>query len=835
MMRQVISNRFHFGKPLRYPLTLAALFTLLFGSGAYGAVTEFEPNSTVTGAVLAYDKASSSCTKDATGREYCTNQVFRAINEPFPSDPANRDYSPSGGSALDPSLANPLAVTDETRGQLGGTRDFDWFYFDVSASQAQSQPETAISFSCDTQFGFYYEGFVEAPTLGDAVWRVNYYYDPDPNVAGGAVFQGSFLVTKDQCNGLGVVSEGPLRFQANTSRAGRYYVRVWGNYLGDRTEELDGPKITIIKSFDKDGNAVTAEVDTKVTNVYNQIIVNTAIYGLRLNVGRIPGEQEPNDGMTTANPLSPGVVETGQLASRFDEDWFYLDNDPSKNTNGKLSFFFTCRNQTGSAFIVSSYDNLGILQSRFTVQAEQCNTAAGFSYSINTPANPATNPHPNRYYFVVSSVPFNDDAANQFTRNPYTLMVNGNGLPQPVITPTRQPGDLEPSENPVDAVPLAQNVAVTAQLATIIDIDWFSINIPDQSSTGTISVAFECPGLASNSTARWELTAYNPSLNPQNSFQLTAAQCSVAGGFKFNLPVPTAGTYYVQVNAVASSDPASAATNFSQSNYVIRWTTVTSGGGGGGGNGSGNTTIPLPNEVESNDAPVNANPLTNYIPVTGQLSSVADVDFYFYDNNVSQNPTRTVPIYFRCWVASDSSAVYTVAYFDPQGQLQRSYQVTAAQCGVPGGFPFQMSTPETARYYVSVAGPANSNTANFGFTDYTLSTFYNAAAEVPTTVVGTLKQTRIVDRSSANRDYFSVKLGKCSGGKSGGSITLSGSDLNLPPLQANTTIQVRIGSWVCTAESPIWISTSNPNKVVGTYPPPAPPPPKTPTGASGGG
>ncbi|MGZ8243209.1 hypothetical protein, partial [Methylomagnum sp.] len=715
----------------------------------------------------------------------------------------------------DPSLATPFSLTDEMVGQLHDTRDYDWFYVDVADS---NHPVTPIYFGCDKKLGFYYEGPTEFKVDDinkDVYWQLEYYFDSDPKTPGGVERQSSYVVYAEACKRGLAETKGPMRFQMNTQRPGRYYVRVWGRLIA--TPVIVEDKIEI-----------NGEEKTRKT-YYDEIVVPTADYSLRLYTARVGGELEPNDGMVEAYSLSSGVTVPAQLSSMYDQDWFFIDNDITKNTTKKLPFYFNCKGQTGKTYILSAYDYLGVLQSNYEVKAEQCNGSGGFSFTIDAPIS-------NRYYFEVSSPTYTE--SDQFTQADYSvLVIAGPGTTTPDI-PVRKDGDLEPNEKQVDAFPLPKNVGVTAQLSVNTDLDWFSIDYAtDSTTTGVTTVSFECKGQAS-SGAVWELATYNPQNVPQASYTITAAQCAAASGFKFSLNTPTTGKYLLLVNAPAT--PTAGA--FSQADYILRWAPITSDNSGTSG-----TVTRLPGELEPNETQVNAVPLTSTEAVIAQLAAVDDQDYYYVDNNASKNPTGTVPIYFGCAVADTSGVNYVLSYYNSKGLLQGNYTVNAANCSTlpktttdstattttpaTNGFKFDMKTPSTDRYYVLVSGPADRDAAKFSDADYSISTFLNVSSLISATNTGVLKTAAIVDMKAVNKDSFTINMAQC--GK--GVIRLAGNKLNLVGLDKNAQILVQIGKWSClTSPAELTVNTSDSTKKTYVYPKPPTPATKPQTGISGG-
>lgn len=781
---------------MRYHYPLALVLLLSSNPYAYGSVSEVEPNSTVTGSAI----WQSSDPLYRVVRELDNTGQF--------NDTANQD----------PSLATPFSLTDEMVGQLNNTRDYDWFYVDIPDSR---RPVTPVYFGCDKKLGYYYETLVPF-TIDEEkhpAWRLNYYYDSDPKTPGGVELQSSYLVFKESCKRGIAETKGPMRFQMSTQRPGRYYVRVWGNLIS-RGDVLE------------DSIEINGQTKTRKT-YYDKIVTPTADYTLRLYTARVGGELEPNDGMVEAYALTSGTTVPAQLSSMYDQDWFYIDNDISKNTTKKLPFYFNCKGQSGSTYILSAYDYLGVLQSNYEIKAEQCNTSAGFSFTIDAPIN-------NRYYFEVSSPTYTE--TEQFTQADYSvLVIAGPSAPTPEI-PIRKEGDLEPNEKQIDAYPLPKGDSVTAQLATNTDLDWFYIDyVADDTTTGVSNVSFECKG---QTTGIWELATYNPQNVPQSSYTITAAQCSATGGFKFVLNTPISGKYYLLVNTQAST----VATTFNQADYILRWAPVTRSGS----SGSEGTVTRLPGELEPNENTTNAVQLTSTEAIVGQLSTVDDLDYYYVDNDITKNPTGVVPIYFECTVPDTSTATYVLSYYNAKGLLQGNYTVSAPDCTIlpkttttgdsttttttttaasTAGFRFDMRTPTTGRYFVLVSGPADRNIENFTDADYGISTFLNLSSQISPSNTGVLKSAAITDFRVLNRDSFAINIARCGQG----TIKLTGNKLNLIGLDKNAQILVQIGKWSCvTSPAELGVDTSDPAKKIYLYPKPVTPPTKVKTSISGG-
>lgn len=614
---------------MRYQFVLAPMLALLWQPQAHASVSEIEPNSTVRGSAPCTYQADGSCIPDGTALvrdivEYDLNGIFDA------------------SANLDPRLANPLSTSDETIGRISEPRDYDWYYLDINSA---SLPETPVYFECDLRHGtIIFESLKEVSDIDPdlVAWDIRYFYDNDPTDAIPPVYRGSSRVLPNECKRGGTTTaKGPYRFQMNTKAPGRYYVRIWADLIANNQVFED--KIDI----NGDGTDETRRT------FYDVIYAQTAYYTLSAFTSHRAGEIEPNDGRVEAYGLVSGTTVTDQLASMYDQDWFYVDNDITQNTSGKISFYFKC----------SSEDN-------------------------------------NKLYRLSA---FND-----------------------------------------------------------------------QSSAAL------------------------------NSYDVPSSQCSSAGGFLFTVNAPVSARYYFEVAAATFTEP----DQFSQSNYTVLAIANNSGVSG--------TTARLPGELEPNETPVNAYPLADTVPITAQLSSSTDLDYYYYDNDASKNPSGTVPINFRC---PSKAGNYTLSYFNTQGFLQQAYNVSADQCSQVDpadatkvvGFQFNISTPATARYYILVSSQPD---GTFSSDDYILSAFVNLAAEAKADTSGVLKKVSIVN---GGKDSFAISLKQC--GTKKGSIRLTGHKLNLAKQSKNTQVKVEIGGWSCVSDTKeLGVTTDAAGATVYSYP-----------------
>jgi hypothetical protein len=501
---------------MRHIYLFALSAALIWGPLAYGSVSETEPNDVVAGSALFKDGEDSYVTLDI-------DNTGAAVNPEAP-----------------PAAPTPLPLTDEIVGQLGSTRDYDWYYIDVTDNK---RPVTPIYFGCDKKLGFYREGPEDfAPNDEDVSYQINYYYR-DPNTLS-VTRQSSYIVGRESCKRGEGETKGPFRFQMNTTHPGRYYVRIWGHKFG--VKEVKDP-------------------DTKIKYYYDEIAARSGDYTLRVYTTRNSLELEPNDGMTESFALNPNETVASQLSSMYDQDWFFIDNGRLPKPAKANAIYFTCLQQGGatSGYYLSSYNAQGVLQSSYEVTPNQCAIEGGFKFEINTPVNGI-------YYVVVSPPTYAISNELTFTQSDFTIRwfppgYDDNQTGGTDNTPTRKDGDLEPNDRQVDAYPIPADQSVTSQLSTVSDQDWFSINKnAGQDLTKPTTIFFKCSE-PENSTASFLLSALNPQGILQNSYTVSASQCRGSTGFEFKINTPTPGTYYVKVAAPPGVD----ATTLSQSDFTI--------------------------------------------------------------------------------------------------------------------------------------------------------------------------------------------------------------------------------------------------------------------------
>lgn len=407
-----------------------ALFAAL-GTNAYGSLSEQELNDNFTGLDFFCLEAASDGT--------C---ISRYLAEETPN--------------FLPGLANPLPVNNGIVGQLGGTRDYDWFSFPVTQNDLDTgkvREITPVYFGCNNMLGYYLEvapgGTLTIDPEKDLSYQVNYYFAP--NATATPTLQSSYVVGLDSCRIISGETIGHMRFQMNTTRVGTYYVRIWGRHID--TKDVTDQVQTTTTATNPDGTTTTTTGTTTRHNLYDQIVAPTADYTLWVYKDRITGAQEPNDGLQEAYPLTSETPTSGQLASMYDQDWYSLNN-PSTNTSKKIAFKISCASNSSKGYYVSAYDRLHILQASHLVSTGDCSADGGFTFTINAPETGVN------YYLAVTPPTYADNEL--FTQSDYTIIATASEQATAVATNIDLSADLSisPTTTIVDS-PLTITGTVT--------------------------------------------------------------------------------------------------------------------------------------------------------------------------------------------------------------------------------------------------------------------------------------------------------------------------------------------------------------------------------------
>jgi len=275
-----------------------------------------------------------------------------------------------------------LDISNQLVAQLYG-QDVDYFYVDVyPGAKLNSIP---VYFGCNLSLPKPKILYID-PTTGvatllevDVNWQIAYYFSAS-GFGNDLVLQSSYQVSSDYCKQNAADVKGPFRFQMNTANPGRYYVRI----TGDSDINLTGKPVGPLSDY-------TLWAVTKV----------------------IKGMPEPNDGNVEATRLRRNQRLTGQLASMYDQDWYYL-----KVGNGsprKAQARFRCQGaQDTDIFYVGWYDPNVVQQASYQVPATYCKAQA-FNFNMKTRAV-------GNYYVVVTAPP-GPLGTEAFSNSDYTVKV----------------------------------------------------------------------------------------------------------------------------------------------------------------------------------------------------------------------------------------------------------------------------------------------------------------------------------------------------------------------------------------------------------------------------
>ncbi|WP_045226565.1 hypothetical protein [Methyloterricola oryzae] len=237
------------------------------------------------------------------------------------------------------------------------------------------------------------------------------------------------------------------------------------------------------------------------------------------------------------------------------------------------------------------------------------------------------------------------------------------------------------------------------------DIDFFYIDVPERADRPITPVYFGCNVLLddfvsgtcpsgapkSEGSDQWTIAYYSPDGAKQSEYALNSRYCKqgsadVKGPYRFQMNTATPGRYYVSVTYILKQcEEDSAVYGITPTaDYTLRaFTTRTKG---------------MP---EPNDGQIEASKILNNKPVTGQFASMYDQDWYKYA--VTKGSDKPTQVYFSC-KGAPSGAHFFLSWFDPNGVLQSSYEVTAPEC-LGKKFNFEMTTPAAGDYYLAVTPP----------------------------------------------------------------------------------------------------------------------------------
>ncbi len=213
-----------------------------------------------------------------------------------------------------------------------------------------------------------------------------------------------------------------------------------------------------------------------------------------------------------------------------------------------------------------------------------------------------------------------------------------------------------------DAVTLA--TPITGQLSSYTDVDYYAVTV---GSSGMLSVVFDVPTNSSNSDY-FKLGLYDGSGTLLSLFSTGVDKTYTAG-------VAAAGTYYI---GVTGNDFLNGY-YYSSGQYSLT-ASVTAGSANGA-------------ESEPNDTRATADAVTLATPITGQLSSYTDVDYYA----VTVGSSGMLSVVFDVPTNSSSSDYFKLGLYDSGGTLLSLFST-----GVDKTYTAGVAAAGT--YYIGVTG-----------------------------------------------------------------------------------------------------------------------------------
>ena len=397
-----------------------------------------------------------------------------------------------------------------------------------------------------------------------------------------------------------------------------------------------------------------------------------------------PLETEANNNPSDADDIVSGKAITGQLHSSSDKDYFAIVAEGA----GIISVNFETSYNSGNAYYtVSLVDSDGkVLASQKTGQDTK------FSAGIS---NAAT------YYVVVSG-------ATYYTGEEYKITA------QTTVTNTKGV-ETEANNNPSDADDIVSGKAITGQLHSSSDKDYFAIVAE---GAGTISVNFETSYNSGNAY-------YTVSLVDSDGKVLASQK--TGWDTKFSAGISNAATYYVVV---------SGATYYTGEEYKITaQTTVTNTKGV---------------ETEANNNPSVADDIVSGKAITGQLHSSSDKDYFA----IVAEGAGTISVNFETSYNS-GNAYYTVSLVDSDGKVLAS-QKTGWDT------KFSAGISNAATYYVVVSGATYYTGEEYKITAQTTVTntkgVETEANNNPSVADDIVSGKAITGQlhSSSDKDYFAI-------------------------------------------------------------------------------
>jgi hypothetical protein len=328
--------------------------------------------------------------------------------------------------------------------------------------------------------------------------------------------------------------------------------------------------------------------------------------------GPTGNEQEPNDRLVTATPLSAGSTVAAAIATESDVDYFRLGLPGASNVTLTISIPAPLSRAGRLSVQLLDVDGTRLAS---TCTAENATTAA---LTVNNV--------PENAYALVTAYASQSSLcqASQFSSfavGAYTLRLNTTSVGAAGLDVA-----FEPNERVVDATPLAVGTTLTAALGTFRDEDLYRVSLP---SASNVSVTIGLPVELSNSGR------LNVNLLDVNGNRLatvcTAERATSATLSRNNVPQ----AILLQITAVSnSSTSCSGASNssFAVGVYTVRINATAVAAG------------PLDAAFEPNDRVVGAPLIAAGSTVAAAIATESDVDYFRLGLPGASNVTLTLSL-----------------------------------------------------------------------------------------------------------------------------------------------------------------------------------------------
>lgn len=214
-------------------------------------------------------------------------------------------------------------------------------------------------------------------------------------------------------------------------------------------------------------------------------------------------EFEPNDDKNASNTIYFGASVSGQLGTKFDQDWFGLNSQTDTITT--VSF---------SAPITSTYWLISVFDTDNNLIAKH-DVGKNDTFDVALPGS-------GNFYFLI-------ECDSTYSDGQYTLTVSNADRQQ------IQNIETEANDNKTVADPIELGIPVVAQLMESSDIDWYVLEVDGE---GTNTVSFS----TSVASTYWLVSVYDSTEN------LLKSQDAGNGG-SLEVSFPSAGLYYISVAA----------------------------------------------------------------------------------------------------------------------------------------------------------------------------------------------------------------------------------------------------------------------------------------------